>query len=117
MLVQKALSPQDVITAKLVTGEEIIARIVEVQADHLVITKPHTLVMTGMQNGQGMIAMAPFMLGTADDAKLRIDFSKIVTYAKARADAAGQYIKATSGIEVPQAGTASILPPLRGSTT
>jgi hypothetical protein len=104
MLIEKAISVQEVIAAKLITGEEVIARILEINADHFVLTLPMTLVMMQAQNGQGVIGMAPFMVGPAEGTKLKIEYSKIVAYAKARSDAAGQYIQATSKIAVPQPG-------------
>jgi hypothetical protein len=54
-----------------------------------------------------MVAMAPFMLGVNEDAKLPLSKTAIITVDKARSDAAAQYRQLTSSIQV-----ASTIPPI-----
>ena len=46
MLIEKSLSSGDLVTVKLVTGEEIIARLEETRDDAYVISRPTMLVPT-----------------------------------------------------------------------
>lgn len=105
MLVEKSkFNPGDIVAMKLVSGEEIIGRLVEYNADFIKITNPVLMILemvedevqnpvTGQihKNQQAMVAFAPFMLGMPDNEPLKIGFTKYITVCKAREDAANQY--------------------------
>jgi len=102
MLVNKAsnFAVGEIVTLKLITGEEILAKVVESTETSITLNKPLTLVLAGGHSGQGMVAMAPFMLGITDDTNLTFDSSKILTKGKARPDAAAQYRQLTGSLQV-----------------
>lgn len=92
MLIQKGFSSGDVISVKLINGDEIIARFEEETDAYLKISKP--LAITIGAQGLGMI---PWMfLGETETFKLKHDhiFASVI----AKKDAADQYIQGTTGI-------------------
>lgn len=100
MLIQKrTLDANDIVTMKISTGEEIIAKIKEIDDTTVTVLKPFTLILTAGHGGQGSVAFAPFMLGADDQASIVLDRKNIVLMVKANSSAAGQYIKATTGLE------------------
>jgi len=102
MLITKKYSENDIVAIKLNSGEEIITRIVEIKNDGTIIaTKAFTMVL---MQGAGQVAFAPFMLGAEDDAKIELTRDKFIAIVKARADAAAQYMQATTSLEMPPAG-------------
>jgi hypothetical protein len=94
MLIKKPFGNGDVVTMKLVTGEEIITKFVEATENVYKVSKPLVLSLT--QNGP---AMTPFLL-TAE-LEDSIDFSKniVIAIVHTESGTAGQYIKGTTGIE------------------
>lgn len=92
MLIQKGFSSGDVISLKLINGDEIIARFEEETDAYIKISKP--LAITIGAQGLGMI---PWMfLGETDTFKLKNEhiFAAVV----AKKDAADQYLQGTTGI-------------------
>lgn len=108
MLIEKPLEAGGIVAVKLISGEEILATVQEINTTYIKISKPLTLVLTG-HGGQGMVAMAPFVLGMDEDARLTIELSKVITYSRARSDAAAQYRQLTSNIQVAQSVPSSLV--------
>lgn len=97
MLVEKKSLTGKVGVLKLITGEEIIARIPEDNHPHGSVQVKNPLAMVMMPSDdstQGMVAFAPWMLGVDEDTNISIDSSKIIAIAEARVDAASQYSQA-----------------------
>lgn len=92
MLISKGLSAGEVVSIKLISGEEIIARLEEDTPEFVKITKPLT-VSLGPQ-GLGMI---PFVFLASGDT-FKISMNHIIIIAPAKKDAADQYIQGTTGI-------------------
>jgi len=93
MLVQTFKS-NDIITMKLVTGEEIISKFIESNDTGFKISKPLVLSITS----QGP-AMTPFLF-TADIAgEITLPKHAVIATASTDKQTAGQYIKGTSGIQ------------------
>jgi hypothetical protein len=92
MLLEKPIASGDVVSIKLVNGEEIIARLEEETTDYVKITKP--LAVTLGPQGLGMI---PFMfLASKDEIKLKQQHILVISPSKK--DAADQYMQGTTGI-------------------
>lgn len=109
MLITKKYSANDIVAIKLNSGEEILTKIVEIKEDGTIVaTKAFTMVLMQGAQGQGAVTFAPFMLGADDDAKIELSKDKFIVIVKARADAAAQYIQATTGLEMPPAGMADL---------
>lgn len=92
---------RDVIAIKFVNGEEILAMFQKQEGDKITVTNPVIMQLVPVGNGQGAVQFAPFMLGVKDDAEYTFSLDKLmIDPIKARADAASQYMKATSSIEL-----------------
>ena len=93
MLVQ-TFNTGDIITSKLITGEEIIFRFVESNDSSYKITKPLVLSVTP----QG-VALTPFLFTAELNGEINIPKNAVIAMAHTDKQTAGQYIKGTSGIE------------------
>lgn len=83
----------DVITIKLSSGEEIVAKLVKEGKDALTVQMPLTLVATE----QGM-SLAPYLFTITPDTKLDIRLNSVITVVKSAEDTAKGYTSQTSGI-------------------
>jgi len=94
MLVSKGYQEGDIVSFKLVTGDEIVAKIVTTDSDSFEVTKPCT-VMPSPQ-GMGLIQS----LFTADaDVNVRLQKAHIIMHAPSIDQMQKHYIKTTTGIE------------------
>ncbi len=92
MLLEKPMASGDVVSIKLTSGEEIIARLEEDTAEYVKVSKP--LAVTLGPQGLGMI---PFMfLMSKDEVKLK--HQHILAMGPSKKDAADQYMQGTTGI-------------------
>jgi len=94
MLINKPLSPNDIITLKLVTGEEVIAKFLEDTGTNHRLHKP--LVLSITPNG---VAMTPFLFTAEIEGDITIPKTAIIATAATDKQTAGQYIKGTTGIQ------------------
>jgi len=79
---------------KLITGEEIIARMVEDTAFVYTISKPLVLSVTA----QG-VALTPFLFTAEINGEINIPKTAVVAVAQTDKQTAGQYIKGTSDVQ------------------
>ena len=94
MLISKGFTQGDVVSLKLVNGDEIIARFEEDTSDSIKITRP--LAITIGQQGLGMI---PWMfLGETDTYTL--DKKHVFVTVASKDDAAKQYLEGTTGLSL-----------------
>ena len=93
MLIDKGFSQGDVVSVKIVGGEEIIARYESETDKELVISKP--LAITLGAQGLGMI---PWIFLGEDNGDVKVRQSAIVAICKPKKDAADQYMQGTTGI-------------------
>ncbi len=101
MLLEKKVQVGDIIALKLVSGNELIAKLVSASEYVMIISKPIEL---GMAAGGG-VGFGPFMLGAPEEVQMTIDKSMIVTFVKARKEIKDAYIESTSGIVPVGAGS------------
>ena len=92
MLLSKPVKIGETVSLKLITGEEIIARLEEETADAVKIYKP--LMVTVGAQGLGMM---PFIFLNGSDT-LTIKMQHVVAMGMAKKDAADQYVQGTTGI-------------------
>lgn len=92
MLIEKPVAVGDIVSIKLSSSEEIIARLEEETADYVKVSRP--LAVTLGPQGLGMI---PYMFLYAKDT---VTFKQqfIVVMGPAKKDAADQYLSGTTGI-------------------
>jgi hypothetical protein len=93
MLINKGLSNGDVITLKLVSGEEILARYVEETTSGIKVEKP--MVLAAGPKGLGM---APYIFTVDPDRAISISHSAIVIQSPTEKSMADQYLQSTTGI-------------------
>jgi hypothetical protein len=93
MLIDKGFSQGDIVSIKLVGGEEIIARYDSETPTEVKISKPLAVTLSGQ--GLGMIPWI-FLAETTQDVKVKMH--AIVAMAKPKKDAADQYQQGTTGI-------------------
>jgi len=92
MLINRGFSSGDVLSLKLISGEEIIARYEEDDADTVSISRPLAITMAGQ--GLGMIPW--IFLGGKEQVTLQK--SHVLAMMTAKKDAADQYMQGTTGI-------------------
>lgn len=111
MLVSKSINYTGrVVALKLVTGEEIIARVTDDTDTNLVLKRPLSMVMMAGEEdeSQGSVAFAPWMLAIPDDALVSLSKSSIVYVHEARKDAAEQWVTAVGDYEGPRGATMEV---------
>lgn len=106
MLISKnesAVAVADIVTLRLVSGEEIVGKVTAIDATSVTITKPiHILAMMTPQGAQ--VQFAPFLFSVLEDSGFRFEFSKLVLNPiKTGPDIKKNYIAATSPIVQPNA--------------
>lgn len=95
MLFEKPRSQGDVVTLKLTSGEEIIARYEEDTSSGVKISKPMVLSMT--PKGVGMM---PYLFTVNPDTTITVQHSAISVVAATDTEFAKQYMTGTTGIQM-----------------
>lgn len=83
----------DVISIKMISGEEVIARFQEQTDTHVTVTKPLVLI----QGAKGM-GLAPYVITVGKDTNINMTKSLMVVLAKTDSEMSAQYIEVTTGI-------------------
>jgi len=86
----------DIVTFKLVTGEEIVARVVAETDTTVTIYKPLTLV----HNGQGM-ALIQTIMSVRPEQELTVQKSAVVMSGISREEMTSAWYESTSGLKTP----------------
>ena len=93
MLIDKGLSNGDIVSLKLINGDELIARFENETAEEIRIERPLALTMSP----QGGLGMVPWMfLGAKNTITLKR--SHVFAMVPSQKDAADQYMQGTTGI-------------------
>lgn len=90
----KGYEADDVITLRLVTGEEIIARYVSETADNFVITRPMAL-----GAGPQGVMLTQMVMTLELNNEVEIQKAHVVVHGRTREEAQDGYIQATTGIK------------------
>ena len=94
MLVTNKYNQDDIVTFKIVNGEEIVAKIVEESDDAFTVMKPCTVMPS--QQGLGLLQS----LFTSDlNKSIRLEKRHVMMHAPTINDVQNHYIKTTTGIE------------------
>lgn len=94
MLFDKPVKSGEVITVKLTTGEELIARFEEDSDQTLTISKP--VVLAPGAQGIGMVTW----IMSADPAKVQLNKDTIILFATTQKEVADKYTEMTSSIKL-----------------
>jgi hypothetical protein len=95
MLITKPLKKNDVVSVKLITGEEIIGRFEGDDDDGFHVSKASVVAA----NPEGGLGLVPWMMSSAPE-KITINKSTVVTYAPTVEQIADKFTEATSSIQV-----------------
>lgn len=95
MLVDKGITPGEVITLKLVSGEELIAKLVENAVSYYAITRPMVVAMT--QQGPGLM---PYLFTVHPDKEIKINKTSVAIAEATDKEFSNQFIQATTGIKL-----------------
>lgn len=95
MLLEKPKAQGDVVSMKLTSGEEVIARFEEETATGIKVTKPMVLSMT--QQGVGMM---PYMFTVNPNTAVTFNHSTVAVLSVTDEDFAKQYTTSTTGIQM-----------------
>tara|TARA_B100001057_G_scaffold469151_1_gene529166 strand:+ start:671 stop:964 length:294 start_codon:yes stop_codon:yes gene_type:complete len=93
MIIESPYKEGDVVSIKLSSGEEMVARLEKEEKDHMLIRKP--LMLIANEKGPGL---APFMFTVDQDAKIKLHMNSIICIVKSAKDATDTYIQSTSGL-------------------
>jgi hypothetical protein len=110
MLITKStISAGDIVTFKLVTTEEIIAKVVAVNETTISIEKPLLLQLSmDPTSGQPSVQMLPFWVLSAETPKLDLQKSHIMVMAVSNDGAKKGYMQNTSSLIMPGTGTIKV---------
>ena len=95
MLVENTYKKGDVITAKLVNGDELVGRIEEIHDDRYLIKKPMMCVM--LDKGVGLV---PYMVSLNPEGSVNIGKIHILSIALTYKPVADHYITTTTGLKL-----------------
>lgn len=94
MLIQKPLDQGDIVSIKLLTGEEILGRFESITDTEIHVKKPCTLAMG--QQGMGIV---PWMMTTQPEVT-KLNKATVIAYAPTDKEIALAYTEATSSIKL-----------------
>lgn len=89
----KQIDQNTIYTIKLLTGEEIVAKIVEIMSDHMIVEHPILTVLSP----QGL-QMMPGLFSANLEKTVRLNNSSWAMIAETREDVRNSWIQATTGI-------------------
>jgi hypothetical protein len=94
MLIQKPIAENDVVTLKLLTGEEVLAGFIRYNETSITVKRPSTIA----SDGQGM-GIVPWMMTSRSDT-VDINKSAVIAIALTEEDIAKAYTETTSSIKL-----------------
>lgn len=93
MIITKGVAVGEVVTLKIITGEELIGKLTEIGDDFYMISRPLVLVM-----GPQGLGLQQWVFTANPDKAHKIAKDKILTISDTVKDMANQYLSGTSGI-------------------
>ena len=95
MLIDRGVTEGEVVTIKLTSGEELVAKLVEDGPVYCKLSKPLVLTM-----GSQGIGMVPYLFTVSPDKDVQLNKSTITVIVATDKGAADQYLQSTSGIKL-----------------
>lgn len=94
MFIETQLKLNDVVTLKMVGGDEVVGRLSDERMDNYIeLNKPMLVMMA--QQGFGLM---PYLLTAGPESKIRIDRNHVIAYVKTLDQVSKEYIKQTTGL-------------------
>lgn len=94
MLINKGYSAGDIVCFKVVTGDEIIAKIVEIVADGFVVNRPCTVIPS--QQGLGLMQS---LISADINNNVTLKSEHVIMHGAVITDIENHYIRTTTGIQ------------------
>lgn len=91
MLIDKGISPGEVVTIKLTSGEEIVAKLVETAIMHYTLSRPMVIGMG--QNGPGLM---PYLFTVHPNKSINLHKSTVTVIEETDKQFAEQYLQSTN---------------------
>lgn len=103
MLIEKQIEPNDIVTIKLINGDEIITKLVAQDDRTVTVQKPLVMNLSlDPSTNRPAIQMLPFFtLGGNPDAKIQLRRDHLLVLTLSNDEAKAGYIHNTSGLAVP----------------
>jgi hypothetical protein len=95
MLLQKPLKQGEVVSVRLITGEELIGTLDETTDEYTTVSKP--MIVSMNQNGYGLL---PFMLTVDPDLKHTIQAQHCMSVVKTNDETSKAYVQSTTSLIV-----------------
>jgi hypothetical protein len=95
MLIETPYKVNDIVTIKILGGDEVVGRLIDTEEYTYTINKPHAVMM-----GPQGFGLAPYVLTAGPEFKVVIKEEHVVCIVKTYDGVAKEYIKQTSGIMV-----------------
>ena len=95
MIIETPYKVGDIVTVKVLGGDEVVGRLIEETANDIIVNKPHAVMM-----GQQGFGLAPYVLTAGPEYKIGIKHEHAVCVVKTYEGVAKEYTKQTSGIMV-----------------
>jgi hypothetical protein len=95
IIVEQPYKINDIVTLKVLGGDEVVGRLTVVEDGIVTINKPHAVMM-----GQQGFGLVPYIMTAGPDVKVEFKSEHILSIVKTYEGVAKEYIKQTSGIVV-----------------
>ena len=95
MLIDKGVAEGDVVTLKITSGEELVARFDQETPTHYKLSKPMVIGMG--QQGPGLM---PYLFTVGPDKTIPLSKSTVTVFVASDKQFADQYIQSTTGIKL-----------------
>ena len=95
MLIETPYKVTDIVTIKILGGDEVVGRLTAIEDGCIIVNRPHAVMM-----GQQGFGLAPYVLTAGPDFKIDIKDEHIVCIVKTYDPVAKEYTKQTSGLMV-----------------
>lgn len=93
MLIETPYKVTDIITLKILGGDEVVGRLAAIDNGSITLNKPHAVMM-----GQQGFGLAPYVMTAGPDFKISVKDEHVVCVVKTYDAIAKEYIKQTSGL-------------------
>lgn len=95
MLIETPYKVNDIVTLKILGGDEVVGRLTSIEGGNVTINKPHAVMM-----GQQGFGLVPYIMTAGPDVKVEFKTEHVFSVVKTFEGVAKEYIKQTSGIVV-----------------
>lgn len=100
MLIENPVKQGDIISLKLMTGEELVCKLKSKENNVWTVYNPLVLVISPDQSGNQSVNVIPYMFGQNKDNSVKISDDKVLAHCLTQENIKNQYIEMTTGIKI-----------------